>query len=122
MLRSRAEIIPVVLSIAAGIAGWEAVRYVSGHGEAWDDPSYWQTAYPLLLLTSFLLGMIWREAPWRWVALIFGAQALWSFGLAAVDAEVPSLFPLGLLLFALISVPCLTAAYLGKWLAGRAPA
>ena len=122
MLRTRAEIIPAVIALAAGVASWELVRHMGGRNEAWDDPNYWQIGYPLLFLTALLLGMIWRAAPWRWVVIMFGAQAAWSFVLAMIETGVPNLFPMGVLLFALLGLPCLAAAYLGKWLAGRAPA
>jgi hypothetical protein len=53
---------------------------------------------------------------------MFAAQGVWSFILGIVDAEVPNLFPMGALLFVLLSLPCFAAAYIGKWLAGRVPA
>jgi hypothetical protein len=50
---------------------------------------------------------------------MMGAQAIWSLLLAIIVSGVPNLFPLGLIMFAILSVPCLGAAYLGKWLAER---
>ena len=45
-----------------------------------------------------------------------GAQAAWALLLSVIADGVPNLFPLGLLMFALLAVPCLAAAYAGKWL------
>lgn len=115
----RAEIVPAAIAIAVGVASWELVRHLGRRREAWDDPIYWQLGYPLLLLAAFILGLIWRERPWRWVVLLLGAQAVWSFLLAFLQSGVPNLFPLGLVMFALLGLPCLAAAYAGKWLGGR---
>jgi peptidoglycan/LPS O-acetylase OafA/YrhL len=116
---TRAEIVPAAIAIAAGVASWELVRRLGGRREAWDDPMYWQLGYPLLLAAAFALGLIWREQPWRWVVIMLGTQAAWSFLLALVDSGVPNLFPLGLVMFALLGLPCLGMAYAGKWLGGR---
>jgi hypothetical protein len=47
-----------------------------------------------------------------------GAQAAWSLVLAMLVDGVPNLLPLGLIMFALLGLPCLLAAYLGKWVGG----
>ena len=48
-----------------------------------------------------------------------GAQAAWALLLSVIADGPPSLFPLGLLMFALLAVPCLAAAYAGKRLGER---
>ena len=109
----------VAIAVIAGVASWELTRLLGEHREAWDDPVYWQLGYPLLLLAAFLLGLVWRERPWRWVVWMMGAQAAWSLLLAVVTAGAPNLLPLGLLMFALLGLPCLLAAYIGKWIGDR---
>mgnify|MGYP003503159572 CR=1 FL=1 len=116
----RLPLLPAALSILAGIVSWEIVRHLGGnHREAWDDPVYWQFGYLSLLVAAFLLGAIWRERPWRWGALIMAGQAIWSLGLAIVTDGVPNLFPLGLVMFALLALPLILTSYLGAWI-GRA--
>ena len=119
MARTGSEIVPGAIAVATGVASWELVRHLGQRREAWDDPVYWQLGYPLLLLAAFILSLVWRERPWRWVVLMMGGQAAWSFLLAIVDSGVPNLFPLGLFMFALLGLPCLFAAYVGKWLGDR---
>ena len=48
---------------------WDLVRLLGERREAWDDPIYWQLAFPLMLFTALLLGLprvaIGRGAGWR---------------------------------------------------------
>ncbi|HLC09195.1 MAG TPA: hypothetical protein VJK06_07925 [Methyloceanibacter sp.] len=119
-MSGRLPLLPAALSILAGIVSWEIVRHLGGnHREAWDDPVYWQFGYLSLLVVAFLLGAVWREQPWRWGALIMVGQAIWSLGLAIITDGVPNLFPLGLVMFALLSLPLMGVSYLGAWI-GRA--
>ena len=106
------------IAAVTGIATWELVRRLGGRREAWDDPVFWQLGYPLMLGASLALGLIWQQHPWRWVAALVGAQAVWSLVLALLVDGVPNLLPLGLITFALLGLPCLLAAYLGKWVGG----
>ncbi len=48
-----------------------------------------------------------------------GSQAIWAFVSAVILDGIPNLFPLGLLMFALLAVPCVLAAYAGKWTGER---
>jgi peptidoglycan/LPS O-acetylase OafA/YrhL len=113
------EGIAAIVAIAGGLAAWEVVRHFGVHREAWDDPAYWQFGYPLMLATSLVLGMVWRERPWRWVMLMIATQAAWSLILATVASGVPNLWPLTLLMFVALGAPCLLLAYAGKWAADR---
>jgi hypothetical protein len=102
------------LSVLVGVAAWELARKFGRHREAFDDAFYWQISYPVMLLAAFLIGMVWRDRPWRWAALMLGGQAVWSL-LLALPSGVPNLLPLGFITFALLAVPCGLAAYAGKW-------
>jgi|KBSSwiStaDraftv2_1062776.scaffolds.fasta_scaffold2742245_2 peptidoglycan/LPS O-acetylase OafA/YrhL len=113
------EIVPALIAVVAGVLGWDLVRLLGNHGEAWDDPTYWRIGFPILLFTAFILAMGFPERPWRWVIIIIGAQAIWSFLIALATSGVPNLFPLGLLVFALLALPCLAAAYAGQWVGTR---
>jgi len=116
---NRSEIVPAAIAVVGGVLSWDLVRLLGTRREAWDDPHYWQIGYPLLLFTAFILAMGFPERPWRWVVIMIGAQAAWSLLLATVADGVPNLFPLGLVTFALLGLPCLAAAYAGRWLGGR---
>ncbi len=74
MTRLGAQLVPAAIAVATGIASWELVRQLGARHEAWDDPVYWQLGYPLLIGAAFVLGLVWREAPWRWAAWMMGGQ------------------------------------------------
>jgi hypothetical protein len=116
----RSEAVAFAVAAATGIGAWELVRHLGRRREAWDDPIFWQLGYPLMVAVAFGLGLLWRDRPWRWVAAMLAVQAVWSLALALIAAGVPNLFPLGLIVFAVLSLPCLLAAHLGKWIGARA--
>jgi len=115
-MQLRSDLVPAVLAFLVGAADWELVRWLGTRREAWDDPVYWQLGLPLLVLTAFVLGLVWRERPWRWVVWLMVGQAAWSLGLALGQYGIPNLLPMGLVAFALLGIPYLVAAYAGRWL------
>jgi peptidoglycan/LPS O-acetylase OafA/YrhL len=119
-MQFRSELVAATLAFLIGAADWELVRQLGSRREAWDDPIYWQLGYPLLLLAAFVLGLVWRERPWRWVVWLIAGQAIWSLLLAVSQDGIPNLLPAGLIMFALLGIPCVLAAYAGRWLGERA--
>ena len=117
MAGARSGTVAVAVASVTGIGTWELVRLMGKRREAWDDPVFWQIGYPLMLGAALVLGLQWRDRPWRWVVAMMAAQAAGSFGL--VLAGVPNLFALGLIAFAMLGLPCLLAAHLGKWAGAR---
>jgi len=118
-MQFRSELVAATLAFLIGAADWELVRQLGSRREAWDDPIYWQLGYPLLLLAAFVLGLVWRERPWRWVVWLVAGQVAWSLALALINDGVPNLLPAGLIMFALLGVPVLLAAYSGRWIGQR---
>jgi peptidoglycan/LPS O-acetylase OafA/YrhL len=121
-IKTRSAWLPSILAVVAGAANWQFTREVAQGREPWDAPLYWQVSYPTLLLAAFLLGMAWRDRPWRWALLLMGGQAAWALTVAIVQDGVPNLLPLGFIAFAVLAVPCVVAAYAGKWLGEKAVA
>ena len=102
-----------------GIAVWEAIIPSGSTKEAWDIPAYWQLAYPAMLVASGVFGAIAPVRPWRWPLAMFLGQGVWSILKSAVVSGISNLWPLGIVMFALLSVPAIAAAALGAWLARR---
>ena len=119
-ISARHDLLPASLAVLIGATDWELTRRLGTRREAWDDPLFWELFYPLLLFAAFVLGLVWRERPWRWVVGLIAGQAAWSLALALAQDGVPNLLPLGLVMFALLGIPCLLAAYAGHWLGEKA--
>lgn len=102
----------------AGLAGallWTLAALASGRREAWDASLYWMLAYPLAILAGGLLGYRYPARATALALTLFEAQFL---AMALRAGEIGSLWPLGLLLFAILSLPAVAAARVG---AGRSP-
>ena len=107
---------PYVIAIIGGISLWLLTSLISGRAEAWDAPMYWTVTYPLAILLAGVLGY---RAPWR----------AWRWGLVVMLVQAPvlmltsgssmNLLPLGLALFAILSLPAIAAATFGAKTRGR---
>lgn len=112
--RAHGERSAYVLAAFTGAAVWIAIALASGRREAWDSSAYFALGLPLLCAGCFILGWRFRRAAWRWgVAAMAGQLAV----LVASSREF-GLLPLGVIAFAVLSVPAAMAGMLGAW-AGR---
>ena len=106
--------LPLMLSLMAGACGWLALAVTSGR-EAWDVPSYFTTFVPALVLFAGALGVLFPRRAWRWGLALFGGQATAAFALNPTGG----LLPLGLLVFAFLSIPAVISAALGAFVSRR---
>ena len=97
--------------IVGGIGGglvWLSCAGFDLRREGWDDPSYFTIGLPALVVLSFLLGCCCPTRAW-----LFGAAPIIAqIALAVVGNPTASLLPLGLVFFAVLSLPCMYAAAL----------
>lgn len=108
-MTARKSYVPHVIAAAVGIALWYVTASASGRREAWDASSYWTFAYPIAMLASAWMGYRYPQASWRWPLTLFEAQ---FFAQCVRNGELGNLWPLGMLLFAVIAVPGIVAARL----------
>jgi len=108
--------VPIVIAAAIGMALWFAVTLAAGVREAWDTGAYWTVAYPVALVACAVLGYLFPQRPWRWAVVLFVSQFV---AMLLRNGELGSLWPLGLALFAVLSLPGVLAAQLAAWLKGR---
>lgn len=94
------------IAIGGGTALWLGTTALTGAREAWDAALYWILAYPLGGVLAGFLGYTVPERAWRWGLTMMQAQAL----VMLVTAADISLAPLGLFLFALLSIPPIAVA------------
>jgi hypothetical protein len=105
-MRTKREFIVFLLAIAVGAALWLVSAQVSGRREPWDSAFYWKAAYPVALVLSGILGYVAPERPWRWPLAVMLAQ----FAAMAIKDGFGSMWPLGLVLFGILSLPGMAIA------------
>jgi peptidoglycan/LPS O-acetylase OafA/YrhL len=103
------------IAIVGGALLWLAATLVSGKREAWDSSLYWTVAYPLSIVLAGWLGYRYPKNPWRWGLSIFLAQAV---ALAFAGGDY-GMLPLGMILFAVISLPAVALACVGARFGSR---
>jgi len=113
----RGSAAPYVFAVVAGMALWFGASLLGGRREAWDSPVYWSLAYPLAVLAAAVIGHLWPQRPGRVVLALFAAQ---FFAMLIRNGDLGSLWPLGLVLFGLLSLPAMAVAFIvARWLPRR---
>jgi hypothetical protein len=103
-----------LIAFVGGAAAWIAVAQASGRREAWDSPLYFTVAVPVVCLLSALLGFLEPRRSWRWGVTPLAGQFAWMLA-----SEGPgNLLPLGVIVFAVWSLPSVLTARLGAFVAG----
>ena len=105
-----------VLLIVVAVAIWLLPWLLLGRKEAWDHPSYFTVSIPLISLVAGYAGYRAKMRAWRWpltviVAQVAAALLLNGFG---------NLFPLGVMVLAVLATPMMLATWAGAWLGRRA--
>ncbi len=80
--------------------------------EAWDLPVYWTIAYPAMIASAFVLGLIEPSHPVRWGLCIALGQGVWSLLVTAMQQVVANLLPPGLMMLTILSVPYIVVAWI----------
>ncbi len=97
---------------AAGAITWIATTLLSHRSEAWDASLYWVAAYPALGLVLAWISFEMPLRPWRWVLAAMFTQAAVLF----LSDPSGNLLPLGLIAFAVLSLPLMIPATIGALL------
>jgi hypothetical protein len=98
-----------------GAAIWILVVLASGRNEAWDSGLYFSAGIPAVCLLSLALGFIEPHRSWRWGVLPFVGQ----FASMLLMQGPGNLLPLGIVAFAVLSIPAVVAARVGAWIATK---
>ena len=100
--------VAVLTALAIGFTLWFAASLFTAKREPWDGPAYWAIAYPLAIAACALLGYRFPERPWRWALVLFESQFL---AMCLRNGELGNLWPIGMLLFAVVALPGVAAAH-----------
>ncbi len=104
------------IALVGGALLWVVTAAATGRSEAWDSPVYWTVAYPLAIAPAGVLALVEPHRAWRWGLAVILVQPVAMLVTASTSA---SMLPLGLVLFALLSLPAVLAAVVTAWLARR---
>ena len=104
------------IAAATGVAVWVVLSEVSHKREAWDSELYFLFGIPVICVVAAGLAYVEPKLPWRWAVLPFAAQAIWM----VLTQGIGNMFPLGLIVFAILSIPALIAASFGAFLGRKA--
>ena len=112
--RTTVKSFPYILSILIGAGTWWIVGLWSGIEEAWDGGLYWSIGIPAMAVGALCIGIKWPSKPWRWGLLLGAGQAIALF--IQTFPDIPNLWPVSLVIFAVLSLPLVLAAWLGSFL------
>jgi hypothetical protein len=102
----------------AGTILWSLATIAAGGREVWDAGLYWTAAYPAALLIGGGLAVLYPERPWRWPLVVMLTQ----MPVMIAMGSGLGLFPLGLALLAILSLPGMAiAAIIGAWRRANSP-
>jgi hypothetical protein len=103
----------VAIIVGAGV--WIAISAISGRKEAWDANMYYSVGIPVLCLCVGALGFVEPARNWRWAVLPMAGQAVWVL----LSQGFGNLMPLGLVVFAFLSLPLVLFARIGAAIGRR---
>jgi len=103
------------IALLAGALSWVVIAQGTGRSEAWDSALYFVAGVPLLAALSAALARIAPRHAWRWGIYPYAGQ------LAAmlVMQGIGNLLPLGLIVFAVLSIASVAAALVAAALRRR---
>ena len=104
----------LLLAAGAGVALELVVCGATGEREAWDAKAYWMAGYPALAVSCLVLGALFPSGAW----LLGFAAVIGQLATMALRSGTGPLMVIGLVLGAILSVPCALAAYVGSRLRG----
>ena len=107
-MRARSSFLAHVLSGVAGLALWAMTAGVTGKREPWDANTYWTVSYPLAIFGSAVLGFLFPQRAWRWAATLM----LMQFVVMITMGSGLGLWPLGLIVLAILTAPAALAGVL----------
>ena len=104
-MRGRDSLRAYILSAGVGLVLWAVAAAMTGKGEPWDAGSYWTVFYPLAVLGSAVLGLLFPERAWRWAVTLMLMQLV---VMIAAGSDL-GLLPLGLIVLAVLAAPAVFA-------------
>ena len=100
------------IALGLGATVWTVFKSIAHSQDPTELLSYWQIGYPISILLSGAMGIFFSDRPWRWGVHIIWVQFV--MGLITTKSDL-NLLPPGILLYMLLTVPCIVSGYIGAW-------
>jgi hypothetical protein len=100
-----------LISALIGICYWTIMTKITGKIEAWDSAAYFTTGLLIFIFFNFTLGFISPEKAWRWGLVSTLSQLI---AMLFINNEIGPLLIVGLITFAILSIPNMLSAHLGS--------
>lgn len=105
----------LIAAFALPLLAWLGIAAAGGGGEAWDHPAYWTVGLPAIYLAGSVAALLTARNVWQ-ITLWSG---LGQFAGLITTAAGLSLWPLGLMLIAVLSLPVAGVAAATRWIRRR---
>ena len=105
----------LLIAAGAGALIWALIVAITGKREAWDSSLYFSVGVPLVCVLAATLGFVEPRKTWRWGVAPIAGQLVYMLLMVGVG----NLLPVGLIVFAVLSIPPVIAAWLGAVIARR---
>jgi hypothetical protein len=110
------EVSLYALLTGVAVAVWLVPWLLLDGKEAWDHWSYFSVSLPIMAVIGAYAGFRAKSRWWRWPLTLLVAQYVTSLALAG---GLGNLFPLGIVAFAIFTVPVVITAWIGAFLGRR---
>jgi hypothetical protein len=107
----------ILLAVLTGVALELGIHALSGRREAWDSAEFWVIGLPVAGLVSAAIGWLSRGRDWVWTLLVAPGQVT---TMMVRGGELGGLWPLTVVLSAILSAPFVAAAFIGSRFRSRA--
>jgi hypothetical protein len=98
------------ICVLIGAGGWYLLGRRQPGGEGWDHSAYFTLFMPALIVVAGVLGFIIPSRPWRWAQALIWPQLI---VMCALNPRGGPLLPLGVVIFGVLTLPCIAAGYAG---------
>ena len=106
-MNSRRNAIAFAYAALAGVAVWLLASLTIPRREPWDAGIYWALFYPMAIVAAAYLAYRYPQHPGVIAIIVFEGQFL---AMCVRNGELGNLWPIGMLLFAVVALPAVAVA------------
>jgi hypothetical protein len=101
-----------LLALLSGVMVWSLFKVITNSQDPTAEIVYWKVGYPISILLSGILGILFPERPWRWAFYVIWSQ--FCLGLITHKGDL-NLLPPGVIVYMFLTIPCILSGQIGAW-------